>query len=611
MRTGIEVVSREDGGAAGDESTALPNSPAPETADGPEGRGGRTEANGAWIAALIGVAVFLLCCDPRIVLPGRAGWLMDGDPAQHYLGWQFFRNAPLLQFPLGANPLFGERLSSTIVFTDSLPLFAFLFKPFRALLPTEFQYEGIWVLICFVLQAVFAYKLLRCFTDSRRLALLGAALFALSPPLIWRLYGHYTLMGHWLIVAAYSEYFAVRHKAPRWAALLACAALVHAYLLVMVGGIWAAELLQRRHAREVAGRAVAAELGLIVSGLVLVMWVVGYFVLGGEPAGAGYNFFRMNLLAPLDPNAEWSLLLRDQYHVTGEYEGFNFFGIGIWLLIVWIAPGAWTRGRPKFRWRRHWPLSTISLLFFLFAISNRIYFGHYKVASYHLGHAVERAFNVFRASGRMFWPVLYLIFLFVLITVWRSYDARVARRLTAAALCVQLIDMSTAFSFFRDRESRAMGWTTPLRSPLWLEAAERYRRVLVVPPGNGPGLSIALARFAADHALSINSVYYNRFDEKLFDEEAASLYASIRSRQIDPAAIYVFATGGWLWESLKRDHAAADFVGVVDGERVLAPGLARFERVRGEPEPEPADRHRRRGRRGNRRSAAGAAEIHG
>jgi len=37
------------------------------------------------------------------------------------------------------------------VFFDSIPLLAFLFKPFTSLLPEPFQYFDLWLLACFIL----------------------------------------------------------------------------------------------------------------------------------------------------------------------------------------------------------------------------------------------------------------------------------------------------------------------------------------------------------------------------------------------------------------------------------------------------------------------------
>ena len=113
-----------------------------------------------WLASfLLGTAAFVYVTDWRIILPTNTSWLMVGDAAQHYLGWAFYRNSPWT-WPLGLNPLYGMEFSNSIVFTDSIPLLAIPFKVISQFLPYPFQYLGIWVLLCFVLQSYFAFRLI-------------------------------------------------------------------------------------------------------------------------------------------------------------------------------------------------------------------------------------------------------------------------------------------------------------------------------------------------------------------------------------------------------------------------------------------------------------------
>ena len=108
------------------------------------------------------------------LLPNNISWLaLAEDPPTFYLGWQFFRNSDW-SFPIGLSPRYGLELSNAILFSDSNPLFAFLFKPFSSLLPEVFQYFGLWLLICFILQALFAFKLLGLITKNSLIAVLGA-----------------------------------------------------------------------------------------------------------------------------------------------------------------------------------------------------------------------------------------------------------------------------------------------------------------------------------------------------------------------------------------------------------------------------------------------------
>src|SRR5690554_6787498 len=136
-----------------------------------------------WIPILLGTILFFVLGGLSILAPSNTGWLMRGplDPQTNLFGWEYFRETPWLQFPLGANPKYGMEIGSSIIFSDSLPLFALLFKVVDPLLPETFQYFGLWVLICVLLQAIFSYLVLSHFTTSRWLLGLGTALLLLLP----------------------------------------------------------------------------------------------------------------------------------------------------------------------------------------------------------------------------------------------------------------------------------------------------------------------------------------------------------------------------------------------------------------------------------------------
>ena len=83
-----------------------------------------------FIPVVMGFMAFWAVCGFKILNPTYFGWLAaNDDPFQHLIGWLFFKDSPW-SFPLGLNPNFGLSISSSIVYSDSIPLFAFLFKPF-------------------------------------------------------------------------------------------------------------------------------------------------------------------------------------------------------------------------------------------------------------------------------------------------------------------------------------------------------------------------------------------------------------------------------------------------------------------------------------------------
>ena len=297
---------------------------------------------------LIGLSVFVYVTGGRILNPTSRDWLMVGDSATHYMGWEFFRHTSLLQWPLGLNPKLGLDISSSIAFTDSIPLAAFIFKPFNSLLPATFQYLGLWILICFVLQTYLAARLLSHFLADQIQIALGSVFIALSPVLIYRLvhdgYGHIALVSHFLILGALNLYFIKPLKSLWWALLFTSTILIQAYFIPMVAAIWIAKLVQYlRHdggSRSVAIKHFAAVAVASISTLIAGGYVAlgsNLFTGGSEVTDSSFPYwFRWQPLSLIDIQTSfsgtWSHFLSDQQELRGDVEGFSFLGSGIILL---------------------------------------------------------------------------------------------------------------------------------------------------------------------------------------------------------------------------------------------------------------------------------------
>ncbi len=206
------------------------------------------------VGGLLGLLFFLAIYGHRILLPGETGWLMHGDPAQHYLGWAFFLSEPW-QWPPGVIAGFGHPLTTSVVFTDSIPLLALPLKAlttvadwigFRGNAAGESgQYFGAWMLLCYALLGGYSARLLARLGVAPVAAMLATALVLTSPALALRAYGHESLLAHWLIVAAFERYLA-GWNARVWTALLLAALLIHAYWVVMLTPLLLAAFWQHR-----------------------------------------------------------------------------------------------------------------------------------------------------------------------------------------------------------------------------------------------------------------------------------------------------------------------------------------------------------------------------
>lgn len=531
-----------------------------------------------WLAAkspiLLGIGAFFAIVGPRALYPTNIAWLSVGDPATHYLGWHFFRHSEW-SFPLGLNPDYGLELSSAILFADSNPLLALLFKPFSPVLPETFQYLGIWLLACFVLQAWFGWKLVGLISSNPAIRFLGAGLFVFAPPMVFRLLGHFALMGHFLILAG--VYLALRpaeeRRALPWVMVLVAAAMVNSYLLAMVASFWLADLAQVVIRRPQTWRRVGLEF-LEIAGVVgLTCWQVGYFTVGAGVSAGGYGFFRMNLLSLVDPSG-WSYVLMDIPGGKGEGEGFNFLGLGVLVLAIAGLPsliaghaGLWSAIR------RRWPLLLTLAGLFVYALSNKVGVGSHEFEIMPLGHILNQLANVFRASGRMAWPVFYVLVVVAIFVVVRGNSVRVAAVLLGLALVVQIADTRAAWQGMRQKlmTKPSAEWVSPLKSVFWDEAAGKYDKVRWIYPDNVTPQWQWLSYYAARHGLATDAVYLARVGPKqlhLAKERAAS---AIRTGNYERDSLYVLDQGV-AGAAFLTVNQRTDLLAKIDGFYVIAPG---------------------------------------
>jgi len=516
----------------------------------------------------IGFGAFLLITNIAILDPRNFAWLMKADPATHFLGWQFFRTSPVFQWPYGANPNYGMEIGSSIVYTDSIPLLACLFKLISSYLPTIFQYFGLWILLCFLLQSYFAWKLLTKFTRDMWLPLLGSAFFVIAPFLLWRLYGHYALFGQWVLLAALHLYFKNKYSTVVWIILLSATALIHGYLLAMVLAIWSADMAQRMLIKEMSLLRIAASFSCGMSTTIFIMWFAGYFMIENITHIGGFGLWRMNLLAPIDPDDIWSGLLNDQKG-GGNYAGSHFWGIGM-IGLALIAVYEFMKNPKTLFHIKFMPILVLSLLFFLYAISNRIVCGSQEIFAYSLPSFMNIITGTFRVSERFFWPVSYLIYLFVFYILFTRIKRRMAIVICVFALIFQVIDSRKIFAFFNNKFGKTNSYSSPLRSPEWDKIAENYKKVVFVLPEYFPRNWIILSEFAVAHRMPINIGYFARIDENKLHKVRTDLTNSIINNDLDPDALYFFGNDA-CWNVATAQLRKSDFAGVKDGFHFIAP----------------------------------------
>jgi hypothetical protein len=500
--------------------------------------------------ALVGALFFAWIAGTRALDPREIGWLMRFDWPVHFFGWHFFRNEPW-HWPPGLITSYNAPVGTSIGFTDSVPLVALALKPFSAWLSMPFQYIGPWLLACFTLQGWCGAWLVAQWTPRVSIQACGAALFVLMPTLLIRI-GHPALCAHWLllwvlVVAARDG--ASRVRVLEWALIGLIAGLMQPYLAVMVLGLLAAVAMTPA-AVPLAKRGSALAASIVA--MLAAWWSWGVFSLvGGDSlAEGGLGLYSMNVLAPITPS-RWSMFLPELPVATQaqDFEGFQYLGLGVLLLLA-LAVALHLRARPTdppgatARRRRGFgtPIFLAALAMAFFSLSPRVTLG--SGVLFDVSGPWADRLAVFRASGRFFWPLAYLLLGWALATLIARLPPRVVITLLSALVAVQAVDLHGAHEE-RRRGARDPGfyvWASPMASPVWHQLLGAYDHLVLSPPpqcGNSPIGYEAPAYLAGLHGLTVNAGHLSRRDEASRRHYCQSLADQMTAGLVDDASVYI------------------------------------------------------------------------
>jgi len=538
------------------------------------------------LAALLGFGQAMQLYSWDFIIGQGAFWqIPPPDTAQLLISLRYFE-AEAWHWPLTHIATLGTPAGLSIANTG-MPLIALLAKAVQPLFTDAVNPFGPYLVLIMVLQPVTMVWLLHEIGVRSRIGLLCGAVIALSfPAFLFRVF-HIALMGHFLVIAALALYFATRHRPSRrlWAAFVGLSLLtmlIYVYLAVMVDGILVAAAIADVLRSKRAGM---AALVISIGGSLLILWGAEYLSVGGGTFRAsGFGRFSMNLLSPLVPQMS-SLLPVESLSVLkpvlsavppansigfapgdfildatgGQYEGMNYLGAGLLLLLGFVAVASGRRllsrdGRRAavLVVRRHWPLLAVLLSFTLFAVSNEVY-----VAFYHLHYdlPVPAAFlDQLRSSGRFFWPVGYALAAGLILAVLRLAPPRVAGTVLVIAAGLQYADAAD-LRHYVSAMTRTPGRVTLPPAP-WQPLVLAHDDVTIYPLIHCAGLKAQLAIVdllldASRRAIPINTMYTGRPPD-----DCVASARTARSSVLDDGGLHIFFDEQFSWGAI-RDLAGA------------------------------------------------------
>ncbi len=439
---------------------------------------------------------------------------VTGDVAQHVVGqraflqdswhWPLLRTT-MLDWPDGLN----------VAMTDANPLVMLPLKLVGALLPAGFSAIQLWLALAYVLQPLAAVFALRSAGETRLVPAAAVSLFAVSMPTFLYRHPHSALSSHFLLLLALASYFHTTRglRGRDWLplALLPASFLIHPYLAFMGLAVLLAApatLLLRADRRWL--RAIAVLAGAVALTVALAV-LLGYQAV---PPSGGFGEVSMNALSPIFPTYS-HLLGRGLGFVdaTGsQYEGYQFLGTGLLALLPCCVVAACLSTRTRFL-QRNWGLVLASVALTALALSSVVYVGTHKVLDL---HPVPTVFHQLRASGRLFWPVAYVLAVGAVATIARIVPRPLAYTLLIAGAALQVADArDLRHTMARDLRAR----TAPVVEQALLDTLVSHHARITLLPTFGCGANAVVPEFmplllaASRLRVAVNTMYVARFAE--------------------------------------------------------------------------------------------------
>lgn len=503
-------------------------------------------------------------------------WLLasERDLRAHYIGWKFFRKSHW-NFPFGLidNIVYPDKIS--IIFTDSVPGFAVFFKVLSSVLPETFQYFGLWGMLCFILQGFCAYEIISHYVNNVWVRLLGTEFFIISPSMVYRLYYHSELAGHFILLWAFLIFIKNKNESNslkvgiKWSILCIVTAGVHIYFIPMVGIIMVAMYCVRFN-DNCKTNVIKNSIGSFALEIIMpVLAACGnIYLLGGFSSlrtfdsEDGLGRYSANINTFFNPQSWSGILPEFDLYCNEQYEGYAYVGIGIILLFV-VALVSYIKKKISFSRKEIWFAVIVFGLSFFVALSPVVTCGSKKLIDIPYPEFVINIYKMFRATGRFAWLGQYVLMIFAIVGVGIIVDGTNGNRkkillaFASIIFCLQVVDLQGILFFRRnvgDTQMYNEAEYNVLQSNVWEELAEKYSHIVLVEKNSLVHKnyvdSFSLADFAVDYGLTINNFPAARPNDERVNNSIAKIYENLEQGLAEDDVIYIF---GNRFELLSKD----------------------------------------------------------
>ncbi len=436
----------------------------------------------------ISIVFWIYLLGINYISPLNFEWLNSGDLPTYQLGWQYFRE-DVWRFPLGINPNYGIYSDSNIIYSDSIPLFAIIFKLFDFFLPSKFQYFSLWILTCIYLQLLLSYKILFLKSNDERFSFIGSLFFLTSTIFLHRIGIHLSLMAHWIILLGiFIEISKSNKKNLYRLAIVSLSITIHFYFTLILLILFSFnDLIKVIENRNLLFSKFKNFTFLLILSITL-MYILGYFSIKlDDGLGWGYGYYNFNLNSFFNPggfnnnlNFSWSNFLKILDYQNGELEGFSYLGISGIIFFTLFLINLVSKKYLIFYNSKGWVF--LILPFFLISISNNINFGGTNLLYIELNKYIYAFASIFRASGRMIWPIYYFIFLVGIIFVFNYFKSK-STLILSILLIFQIFDLQSGIKNYQ-MGNQYHESSQKISSKVWTDLSSQFDNIFLLETKN-------------------------------------------------------------------------------------------------------------------------------
>jgi len=189
-------------------------------------------------------------------------------------------------------------------------------------------------------------------------------------------------------------------------------------------------------------------------------------------------------------------------------------------------------------------LLIILAAYFLFALSDVIQIGEYRIT---LSHTTSGIWGVFRSSGRFIWPVFYFIQFFVLIEIYDSFSFSKSKRniILSVLLLLQVLDNSYLIekvrsSWLMPDATLSYSRENPIKNDFWFNLKKYHiQHLFIMDDIKSQDLKVMFTYVAFRNHITINDAYLARSASKRKNAYYQSQLDDFLTGKLLPNTLYI------------------------------------------------------------------------